>query len=264
MPHASRIIANFEVTPLCDAVGPMGPALRLPLGELFPGSGLVDEPWVLHFHCYLLRGPDGGVTLVDTGIGTNPALADSWPLPGRLREELAAVGLAPGDVGTVIVTHMHSDHVGGSLLFPDAWHVIQQAELDWISPGMRKRVAEPLRDRIRVVDGDAEVVPGVRVRLTPGHTPGCYAGSGRRARCSAPGTCPIRSSPSRRIKPSTIYHRTKQRDAFGAGRAEGGGWIGPSSDASSVEAPGFSPGEETRHRDVNAAKNILAAGLADR
>ncbi|MGW5155301.1 MBL fold metallo-hydrolase, partial [Nonomuraea wenchangensis] len=69
MPHQPITVSGVEVTPLCDAVGPMGAAIRRPLPEMFPGSGLPDEPWVLHFHCYLLRSATGRLTLVDTGIG---------------------------------------------------------------------------------------------------------------------------------------------------------------------------------------------------
>ncbi|MFD0890087.1 Zn-dependent hydrolase, partial [Streptosporangium algeriense] len=79
MPHQPMTVAGVEVFPLCDAVGPMGEAIRRPLPELFPGGGLGEaEEWVLHFHCYLLRDAAGRTVLVDTGIGPEDSPAAVW------------------------------------------------------------------------------------------------------------------------------------------------------------------------------------------
>ncbi|GAA4055649.1 MBL fold metallo-hydrolase [Nonomuraea soli] len=162
MPYESRKIGTVEITPLCDAVGPMGPSLRRPFQETFLGAPHDEGEWILHFHCYLLRGDEGHVTLVDTGIGP----ASDWaPAPGHLLSELAAAGVEPGDVDTVIITHMHSDHYGGTVIdgkpvFRNARHIVQAAD------------PNPLGELMTTVDGDAEVAPGVWVRHTPGHTPG--------------------------------------------------------------------------------------------
>lgn len=178
MPHHPRIVSGVEVTPLCDAVGPMGEAIRRPLAETFPGAGLPEEPWILHFHCYLLRDRAGRLTLVDTGIGGADSPAATWaPVPGTLTGELAAVGVTPAEIGTVILTHLHSDHAGGAVrdgrpLFGNARHVLQRAELDAASGPVLDQVVSVIREQLHVVDGDAEVVPGVRVHAAPGHTPG--------------------------------------------------------------------------------------------
>jgi glyoxylase-like metal-dependent hydrolase (beta-lactamase superfamily II) len=179
MPYQPRVFAGVEVVALCDAVGPMGPAISRPLAELFPGGTFADgEEWTLHFHCHLLRAP-GGTVLVDTGIGGLDSPASGWaPVPGRLTDELAAVGVAPGDVDVVVLTHLHSDHASGAVadgepLFPNARYVIQQTELDWPGGGlMRDRVIRPLKDQLQVVHRTAEPVPGIKVALVPGHTPG--------------------------------------------------------------------------------------------
>ncbi|MEU3463595.1 MBL fold metallo-hydrolase [Streptomyces sp. NPDC006733] len=199
MPHPSRSFAGVEVVPLCDAVGPMGPALARPLGELFggpdhpvwsrPGAPDPAGVWQLHFHCYLLLGPGGRTVLVDTGLGGTDSPAAAWaPVPGRLMEELAAVGAAPEDVDTVVLTHLHSDHVSGSLApdgatpaFPAARYVVQRAELRQLDAGAARgpapvlsRVVAPLRaaGRLDVLDGARLLAPGIRAVPAPGHTPG--------------------------------------------------------------------------------------------
>ncbi|MFI6706079.1 MBL fold metallo-hydrolase [Nonomuraea sp. NPDC050478] len=178
MPHQPLHVAGVEVTPLCDAVGPMGEAIRRPLAETFPGADLPEEPWILHFHCYLLRDRAGRLTLVDTGIGGTDSPASSWaPVPGSLAGELAAAGVAPADVGTVILTHLHSDHASGAVadgrpVFENARYVLQDAELEAAGGAMLRQVIDVIKGQLQVVDGDAEVAPGVRVHLTPGHTPG--------------------------------------------------------------------------------------------
>jgi glyoxylase-like metal-dependent hydrolase (beta-lactamase superfamily II) len=179
MAHSPSVfdIGGAEVIALCDAIGPMGDAIRKPLPEMFPGGAFdVDEEWILHFHCHLIRAA-GRTILVDVGVGSTESPAASWaPVPGRLLGELAAVGVAATDVDTVVITHLHSDHVSGAVAdgvptFPNAAHVIQRAELDAASATVRSFLA-PINDWLQIVSGSAELLPGVAVVHTPGHTPG--------------------------------------------------------------------------------------------
>lgn len=175
--HEPRIVSGVEIVPLCDAVGPMKDPVRKPLPEMFAGAAFApDEEWVLHFHCYLVRAA-GRTVLVDTGIGGVDSPATWAPLPGRLIGELAAAGTAPGDVDVVVLTHLHSDHMGGAVAggvpaFPNARHIVQREEAEWASAPVRELILDPLRELLDVVDGDVEPVPGVRVLHAPGHTPG--------------------------------------------------------------------------------------------
>jgi N-acyl homoserine lactone hydrolase len=87
----------------------------------------------------------------------------------------------------VILTHLHWDHAGNCDLFPSARVLVQQSELRYaIAPGrfFRKSFLSPLSGwgtppflvpGLEVVDGSAEIAPGVRVVPVPGHTPGSQA-----------------------------------------------------------------------------------------
>ncbi|MET9066414.1 MBL fold metallo-hydrolase [Streptosporangium sandarakinum] len=178
MRHEPRTVAGVEVFPLCDAVGPMGGDVWRPLPELFPGGVHEDAEWILHFHCYLLRDAAGRTVLVDTGVGPEDSPAASWaPAPGALGAELTRVGVTPEEVDAVVITHLHSDHasgavVGGVPAFPNARHLLQRAEVDTASEAVVDHVVRPLGERVQVVDGPAEVLPGIRVLHAPGHTPG--------------------------------------------------------------------------------------------
>ncbi|MFD4209458.1 MBL fold metallo-hydrolase [Micromonospora tulbaghiae] len=186
----SRTLGSITVTALADGEGPF----FQPRGEAFPdateahwqaadrldpGAVTDDDRWWLRFRAFAVRAGDGPVTLVDAGIGPADSLAASWaPVPGRLPAELAAAGIDPADVRTVVLTHLHTDHVGwAGPLFPNADHLLQRAEVDALElfhPELPARLLTPLRaaGRLRVVDGETSLTPGVRLLHTPGHTPG--------------------------------------------------------------------------------------------
>jgi glyoxylase-like metal-dependent hydrolase (beta-lactamase superfamily II) len=108
----------------------------------------------------------------------------------RLEDALAEAGFAVDDVDVVIDTHLHFDHAGGNtrrtaegtleLSFPRARYVVQRGEFEWAHSRNERIQAsylphnfDPVMDtgRLELLEGDVEVVPGISVMRTPGHTP---------------------------------------------------------------------------------------------
>ncbi|MGA9761453.1 MAG: MBL fold metallo-hydrolase [Gaiellaceae bacterium] len=126
--------------------------------------------------------------LVDTG--SNRVLIDpagTWEEPHRLESVLAREEIDPGSVDTVIVSHGHADHFWGGVradgrpLFTSARYWMQRSEWQhWLTgdnpepdhaENFRKALL-PLEERFTLLDGEREIVPGIRCLPAPGHSPG--------------------------------------------------------------------------------------------
>jgi N-acyl homoserine lactone hydrolase len=140
-------------------------------------------------HLASLRGPDGlewpvhgfvithpgGAVLVDTGVGGPPDVLNDWRVVNRsVADALAGLDMTPGDIDLVINTHLHFDHCGQNAVFKHAPFYVQRAE-----PPRAQREEPELYDwlgfmnaRFELLDGDTEVLPGLEVITTPGHTVG--------------------------------------------------------------------------------------------
>jgi len=120
---------------------------------------------------HVIDHPDGRV-LVDTGMTElHPALADMDP---RLRP-LSEQDVDLDGIDLVVNTHLHADHCGGNRLFPGTPIYVQRRELD----DARTLDDYTIRDWVDApgvqyvpVDGELELLPGVRLVPAPGHTAG--------------------------------------------------------------------------------------------
>lgn len=149
---------------------------------------------LLETNCMLVRTPDS-LGLIDTGYGSKaaPKIRQRFALEEGtpLTRNLVALGVSPDDIDWVILTHLHFDHAGGctyrdeghrlQLTFPRARHFVQRNEWDDAVGDLPELVGsyfqddfKPLADAglLELVDGSAEIVPGVTTQLTGGHTRG--------------------------------------------------------------------------------------------
>jgi len=155
-------------------VGPLDDEHRLPVG----------------LNCLLVRS-QGKLILMETGVGNKatrvPGIANVAQA-GKLLEDMARQGIRPEDVDIVINTHLHFDHCGGNttyrdgklaLTFPRAHYFLQKGEWEAANhPNERTRASylpenlEPLAGsrQLELVEGEAEVIRGVRFLAAPGHT----------------------------------------------------------------------------------------------
>ncbi|HEX4747094.1 MAG TPA: N-acyl homoserine lactonase family protein [Gaiellaceae bacterium] len=93
----------------------------------------------------------------------------------RPESQLALLGLGPFDVTELVVTHGDVDHVGGLHDFPHATIVVSRSEREAGRPryfGDARPLAWPDDATYRLVEGDEELVPGLELLSTPGHSPG--------------------------------------------------------------------------------------------
>jgi glyoxylase-like metal-dependent hydrolase (beta-lactamase superfamily II) len=124
---------------------------------------------------FLVKHP-AGLVLFDTGLGETHEEFDRLLSPSRrsLEVALAEYGVRTGDITAVVNCHFHYDHCGGNNLFAGVPTFVQareyaaRARLNWY---IAERVEFPGAE-LRTVDGVAQVLPGMRVVPTPGHTPG--------------------------------------------------------------------------------------------
>jgi glyoxylase-like metal-dependent hydrolase (beta-lactamase superfamily II) len=164
----------FEVNMLVETRSTGRPSILLGvsparLTEYFP-----DGTYQSEVNTFLVRG-NGHTVVVDTGFG------------GAIFEHLERLGVKPGDVDAVLLTHMHGDHIGGlqkdgKSLFPKAKVYLARQEKDyWVdaqaNAGARAALA-PYGAKVEtfnpgsIADAAPEILPGIRAAAAFGHTPG--------------------------------------------------------------------------------------------
>ncbi len=150
----------------------------------------------LGLRCLLVETPNA-LILIDNGVGNkeNEKFRDMYGIenagsPTRLEDALRAAGFQPADVDLMIDTHLHFDHAGGNtyvedagelrLSFPRARYYVQRGEWEYAhARNERSRASylahnfDPVFEagRLELLEGEVEILPGITVVPTPGHTP---------------------------------------------------------------------------------------------
>lgn len=171
-PHDPAFIANASVDDVKEAM---------------TKAGLTAEFVSIPFTVVVVK--VGGKTIMcDSGTG-----GQVQPTAGKMMANMAAAGIDPKKIDTILISHCHPDHIFGLMekgtnaaVFPQAEVVISDVEYKfWTDPatidklpearkGLARRIQAvfPTWKNIRQVSGEAEVAPGIRFVMAPGHTPG--------------------------------------------------------------------------------------------
>src|ERR687885_460956 len=127
--------------------------------------------------CYLVQTGDGKNILIDSGLPEIMPEGESEFENGQdVIEQLASIGLKPDDIDTVVSTHYDGDHAGRHAAFAKAHYVVQRVHHVDAASNPRYAAIRPQWDqpmeRVRLVDGDTELLPGLELIETSGHVPG--------------------------------------------------------------------------------------------
>jgi N-acyl homoserine lactone hydrolase len=127
--------------------------------------------------CYLVQTSDGKNILIDTGLPeTMPEDEKDFANGKDIIQQLASLGLTSDDIDTVISTHYDIDHAGRHADFKKAQYIVQRVHHLDAATNIRSAANKPQwdqpMDRIRLVDGDTQLLPGLDLIDTNGHVPG--------------------------------------------------------------------------------------------
>ncbi len=191
MSQAVRRFGDYEVSILADGFFEPGSEVLIHAGGEAAMRALTErlagQKLHLDVNSFMARGP-GGVALIDAAMG--PA----WGAPfGAARAAMAAAGVAPADVETVLMTHLHLDHALGLLdgdapWLPRAQILVPAADLAFFSDAaagaglpeerreafdLTSRILTAYAGRVRGIGpGAVAEMKGVELMALPGHTPG--------------------------------------------------------------------------------------------
>jgi len=147
-----------------------------------------------NYYIWVIKGKGENI-IVDTGTAVTTAAKKN--LKGYVNpvDVLARIGVNGSNVSKVIVTHIHFDHIGGIEMFPKAFpnavYYVQKKEFDfWTKhPVAKRRPSLAVSDeqanktfaalagtnKLKLVNGDQKIMPGIELLLAPGHTVGLQA-----------------------------------------------------------------------------------------
>src|SRR6266849_749182 len=140
----------------------------------------------LDFYVWAIVGPSGTI-IIDTGFDAAMGAKRQREIVKPVGEGLRALGVDPGGVETVIISHMHYDHVGNYDLFPRARYHLQDCEMAYATGRLMCHTAlrmpfevddvvamvrKVFAGRIAFHDGEDEIAPGITVHHIGGHSKG--------------------------------------------------------------------------------------------
>jgi glyoxylase-like metal-dependent hydrolase (beta-lactamase superfamily II) len=186
------VVGSVEIFVMCQGFAPLLLSDECPGRSVdwdlhrrrHPWAFLDEGSWLWHVHGFAVHGPSG-VVMVDTGTGAFPPFVP-WTRSREPESAYRDAHIDPDEVDVVVMTHLHADHAGGGLTdggeprFPNARYVVHPA--DWAffadADDHEDYTARHALDRVNDLDmldlaeSDREVVPGIAVVHSPGHTPG--------------------------------------------------------------------------------------------
>ena len=189
------MVGSVEVTALYDGVWkkPHDPAFIKNASiddtkAALANAGMTTDYMPIPLTVIVLKVGDK-LIMVDSGSGVGQWQPTAVDLPGNMK----AAGVDPAKISTILISHFHPDHIFGLMekgtnapIYPNAELVVNATEYNWwTEPGRVEKLPEarkPLGQRIntvfptwknfKLVEGEKEVAPGIRLVNAPGHTPG--------------------------------------------------------------------------------------------
>lgn len=187
-------LGAFEITIVSDGSFTLPMSFVLPTTPkeeaeaVYVAHGQDPQGLAAQVNVTVIKTPDATI-IVDTGGGP-----DFMPTVGKLADNLERAGIAPDSITHVVFTHAHGDHLWGCIdpldggtRFTKARHVMTAAELDyWSQADIEAKVPDHLKamalgtsrhlktlgERIEKVKPGSDVVPGITLVESAGHTPG--------------------------------------------------------------------------------------------
>ncbi len=185
-------LGRYKIVSLFDGMVPLGKdfffgADPADVDATLAAAGISGDALPAPINAFLLQSDDRTI-LIDAGFGGVDMMGPGF---GRMFDGLAAMGLRPDDIDTIIVTHAHPDHIGGLMgadgpAFKNAQVIFPEGEVAfWGDAAMMAQAPDEAKGLFQMTQGvldmygdqivptadETEIAPGVRITLSPGHTP---------------------------------------------------------------------------------------------